>query len=239
MNQILKIVTILIFSLMFVACVPSDDPVWYFFDEPAIITYDGSSVVLNTSLGPYPAPELDGKGLAEGQCLISDFILDYAFSPLIASAITYFQVNNSSVRIREGAMTDDFTDSIASAKISPNYVAATLFFSFETHTPNNDAKYLYELVCNTDSITIGKNGKPVYSMYFRSKNAANGAVPIEKEKKKYYYFYAFDMGDFARTYQEDSLYINFYYYNKTKKGEEIYTALGDNPKRFKFPVPAQ
>ena len=235
MNIMLKVVTIVILLATATACMQNDNPVWYFFDEPAIVTYNGSSVVLKTPYEPYPAPELDGSGLVEGQCLISTFILDYANSPLVASVINCFDVHNSQVEVRSGAMEDDFTDSIASAQILPRYVDAMLFFSFKPHTAVENAMYQYELVCNTDSITLGSNGKSVYGMYFRSKNVASGGAESQENK----YYYAFDLGEFARTYQEDSLYINFYYYTKTHQDEEIYTAFKENPVRYKFPVPSK
>ena len=232
MKLIGRVTTIVISLALVTACMPNDNAVWYFFDEPAVVSYDGSSVVLNTSFEPYLAPELNEDGLEDGQCLICNFILDYGSSPLVASAITYDKVNNSKVQERLGALTTEFTDSIASAQIFSHYVDTMLFFSFTPHTTVETAKYQYELVCNTDSTTVGTNGKLVYGMYFRSQHVSDGAV--NKQNK---YYYAFDIGEFARTYQEDSLYINFYYYTKTNQDEEIYTAFKDNPMRFKFPVP--
>ena len=236
MKLILRVVTIVISLALVAACMTGDNNVWYFYDEPAIVTYDGSSVVLNTPYESYPAPELNAAGLDDGQCMISNFILDYDNSPLVASFVTYFKVNSSAVQERSGAMPDEFTDSIASVQILPHYVNAMLFFSFQPHKTDEKAMYQYELVCNTDSTTEGKNGKPVYGMYFRSKKVFDDDNAGSVQNK---YYHAFDLGEFARTYQEDSLYVNFYYFTKTNQDEEIYTAFKDNPMKFKFPVPSR
>ncbi len=232
MKLILRTISIIFFLVTVTSCLTSDNPVWYFFNEPAIVAYDGQSVVLRTSFDRYLAPELDNEGLASGQCLMSNFIVDYAINPGEASAVTYFPIKNSSVQVRSGVMPDTFTDSIATAGVSPHYVDTTLFFTFTAYKSSvANAKYDYELFCNTDSTQQGKNGQPVYSLYLRAKMSDTGSASVQDT-----YYHAFDIGEFARTYQKDSLHVNLYYYTKTKQGEEIYTGFKDNPMRFKFPV---
>ncbi len=248
MKRLLLIISLSALTLGFSGCLGLDDgeSVYYFTNEPAIVSYESQSPMIKTMYGMYSTPYLSDT-LKAGNCLWTNFILDMngqsdAKNPVI-SGLEYYKLGLDMINAISGNMEDDYNDFIFSAGVYKAGIDSVLFFEF-THPLTTDIngfpidmntidintipfknEYTYEIMYNTDSV-IQANGQEIPKLYIKSKKLTK-QIPLSRCR------FAFDMAEFILKYADsDSKKVPLYFHYKTgttPEGKDIYKSFQTYP----------
>lgn len=225
--------TILFASLFgFVGCLDDDEPVWYFYNEPAIVQYSNSKPMLKTAYGRFYVPNLSDT-LKTGDHLWASFTVDFNSQPnagdTTAVGLSYIKImdhaTDNSVIIKAGDMVDTYNDSITTAKLYNSVIGNVLFFGFDQSAPKGQT-YKYEIICNTDSVVV-KDGKEWPVLFIRSVKANSPSGDPTTVSSAF----GFDMSKFVSKYKDsnDNVLLYIKYKNGTRKGEDSYKSFQTFP----------
>lgn len=215
-------------STAFISC-SSDEPVYHYIDEPAIVALKGSDTVLHVADGILHVPG-QLKDVSPGDCLIAYFTVDLGKQPVAnqtqAQNLNYEKIGKSSIRTISGQMQSEFNDSITLASMYSRAFDSTLFFIFE----HKGGAYEYEIICNRDSIETRINGMDVPKLYLRAKKT--GTSDSNRKKTRF----AFDMAEFVKNYatpndKEVNLFLQ--YKTGTKQNKDVYKKFINYPLRWR------
>ncbi len=233
-------------TLGFISCSDDDDksPVWYFYDEPAIVKSVSAGtgspeVIIQTAYGNFSVPELSGS-LAEGQCLWTAFTYDMNNQPspgvMTATAFRYKEIDSTKVLMPadkpafDTYLEDSYSDSIKASVLYLSYVNKVLFFGFSMH---DSKSYGYELICNPDL----DEGSTYPTLYIRARpfisNIKYNSLQTDEKNTVHY---GFDMTGFLDKYMTsgNSVTFNLKYKTGTKDGKDVYKSFKDNPITWSF-----
>lgn len=203
-----------------------------FPEQAAVVTSDylyGKKIV--TFAGEFYAPALDDiSDILDGDCLITNFTLDYDNQPSGASFYTvqvtgYYKATKGNLLISKASVDSYYNDSTITQAAPYSYLLKNMLFFPIIYKGKPGKKAEYELFCNTDS--VDENGYPTLYLNSRIVNSGDGTT------NQYYDFAAFDMRAFVMTYPADSnkkIYYNFKYQTGIdKEGKPIYKSFTQNP----------
>ena len=212
-------------TLGFTSCLDDEDPIWYFWDEPAIVTYPNNKPMLNTHYGRFSVPALS-EDLKEGDYLWTSFIVDLGNQPeksdtiISPGSLKYKKITGSPVIITQN-IKDDYTDSIANATFYiESVIGEVLFFKLEHKDTKNS--FEYEMLYNPDSVQTVE-GKKVHNLYIRCKPIGSA----ENEQSGNYH--GFDISEFLsyakREAQDNQVLFYINYKVGTQQGEDKYELI--------------
>lgn len=219
----------IVLALGFTACSDDDDSIFYFWDEPAIVTYQSGSPMIQTSYGLFSAPSL-GTTLTEGTYLWTAFTYDDGNQPdpnvRTITALQYKILGGTEALVSSGEMIDAYTDSIDVAVLYNSFVGNVLFFGFEQTAPSGQA-FDYEIICNTDSLASDET--PI--LFLKTKRTG---TPSAGSNTTVVTRYAFDMTPFLEHMgNPKNTNVNLYLKYKigTSEGKDVYKSFN------KYPIP--
>ncbi|MDL2322655.1 hypothetical protein LJC52_01565 [Bacteroidales bacterium OttesenSCG-928-A17] len=232
-------------SSIFVGCVDESEPVYYFWDEPAIVdNLEDTDPIIRTAHGKFVAPGLAGEEVEKGDILWSQFIVDMENQgnndPLVATSFRYDKLNKKEIDLPETAevfnefLSNDYSEPFQLAELYNTYIDRYLFFGFYPKD-NSETKFAYELVCNPE--IENSNGYP--TLYIRAKKYTEGdeGKGIWLNDGKGRIIAVFDMTEFIDKYGKDldddtkSVKFNLKYKIGTvgEGSEDIYREFVSNP----------
>lgn len=241
MKKLLVIPFLFLVTGGFVSCLDDDEPIYYFYDEPARVKSLGESKsVVSTAHGEFFVSDLySSSSLKVGDLLWSSFTVDMNDQPSAdgktAIGFRYDTVDSAKIAMPASIeefnvyMEDDYSDSISLAVLYNSYIDTLLFFGFEHERPSTTG-YEYELICNPIMEETGQYP----TLYIRTRPIANVPLQSSSEKNDKTVF-AFNMTDFVNYYKKnfsstDVIKFNLVYKVGTKaNGEDDYRAFKSNP----------
>ena len=255
MKSLLKIFGVL-FMLLFqlTGCLDKNDqqPVYYFYDEPVVVSNMGTHPTIRNETYPFYVPKLtENTVLREGDLLWASFTVDLEEqSPAIfnvqhytAKNFQYQAVGSSKVIIPadvaefESYLSDDYSAPIELAVLYRYQIDNLWFFGFKQGDQSNQLSHTYELILNPE---IEDDGNNYPTLYIRSKQI-NAEEAAGNAKSKDGTIFAFDVFNFARHYITEKSASNgrvrFNLKYKTgvdSAGKDIYKAFMSNPIQWNF-----
>ena len=250
--KIFGVLFILLFQ--FTSCLDNDDrkPVYYFYDEPAVVNPMEEYPFIRNQSDLFYVPGLaDNTTLKEGDLLWTSFIVDLDDEErpdliidtqfFIARHFQYKTVESAKVIIPadaaefESYLSDDYSAPIESSVLYPYIIDSLWFFGFIQGDRSNQLSHTYELILNPE---IESGNYP--TLYIRSKqvNASNEHQAKDRLHRK---VFAFDVADFVNHYDKNASssnatrWFNLKYKTGTDSdGKDIYKAFVSNPISWKF-----
>jgi len=237
------------------SCLKDDNdrrPVYYFYDEPAVVNQMGDHpVVRNQSYLFYVPGLVDDTVLKAGNLLWTSFIVDlddhesadpaaddYQYT---AKSFRYGVVDSAHVIIPANAevfksyLSDDYSAAIDLSVLYNYRIDSLWFFGFRQH---NSSDYAYELILNPEMETGNGN---IPTLYIRSKSIdASTGSSNKAYSRDGNHIFAFDVADFVNYYREtvsNSGKVRFNLKYKTGvdgNGNDIYRPFMSNPISWDF-----
>ena len=243
MKKLLVIPFLFILSLGFVSCLDNDDndPIYYFYDEPAIVeSLSDDQTVIRTAYGKFFVSEGDSKKLSKDDLIWTSFTVNMSNQPskdtLTTINFRYENIDSTKVTLPsdkkefESYLTDSFSDSFELAVLYKTYVDSLLFFNFTQKEAVNQARE-YELVLNPE--IENRNNFP--TLYIRAKTTELSQSENRSNKGKDNTVFAFDMTEFIDYYRKnisktEPVTFNLKYKTgEDKDGNDIYREFKSNP----------
>ena len=252
-KNLLKISGVLsLLLLLFTSCLNNDNKgtVYYFYDEPVVVTKTGDAPYVRNQFDLFYVPGLsDNTTLKEGDLLWTSFIVDYE-SRTATDQITFpYQYKAESFRYKtvdsakviipadaaefESYLADDYSDSIRLSTLYRYNIDSLWFFGFKQKDNSN---YVYELILNPE-IEANQGNYP--TLYIRAKKADN-SESTDKAFSKDGNIFAFDVADFADYYRKtisETGKVRFNLKYKTgvdANGKDVYREFMSNPISWDF-----
>ena len=230
-----------ILSLGFASCLDNDnDPVYYFYDEPAIVELSNDQTLIRTAHGLFFVTKAESSRLQDGDLLWTSFTVDmgnqsnkdtltaiYLKGDYVDKTKPTFPANKAEFEFH---LNDSYSDAFDQAILYKSYLDSLLFFNF-THKKESNRNREYELVLNPE--TEDRNGFP--TLYIRAMEAVDDRH-YDKDKDKT--IFAFDMAEFVNHYRTnisktDPVTFNLKYkVGEDKEGKDVYREFRSNPIRW-------
>jgi len=240
MKKLFVIPFLFFMSLGFISCQDDGEPVYYFWDEPALVETLGSAgPLIKTPHGKFTAPNLAEKGINKGDVLWTNFYVDMDKQAnrdsLVATVFRYIKLEGKKATLPQTAETfkellnDDYTEPFRLAELYNVYIDRYLFFGFYHNDKNK--MHTYEIVCNPE--IEAPNGHP--TLYIRAREDSSPVLFWEgKENNKI--IAAFDMTEFLDKYgvtiSGGAKAVKFnlkYKIGTSAEGKDIYREFMSNP----------
>jgi len=240
---------LLILLFQFTGCLNYDDnknPVYYFYDEPVVVTYTGDFLLVNNqSYSFYVSGLTDNTSLKEGNLLWTSFTVDIEEQPPTVFSVHYYTarhfryqtVDSARVIIPENVeefqsyLADDYSEPIELSLLHKYIIDRLWFFSFKHRDHSN---HIYELILNPE---LEDSIYP--TLYIRSKKVNTSNEQQAKDHLNREVF-AFDVTDFAPYNKEknsssDVIRFNLKYkVGVDSEGNDIYRGFSSNPITWNF-----
>ena len=254
MKKFLFFGVLFILLFQFTSCLDNDnkEPVYYFYDEPAVVDNLGEHPIVRNESYLFYVPGLaKDENLKAGNLLWTSFIVDlnnqetYPVNDgkrtYTATNFKYIPVDSAKVIIPANAdafksyLEDDYSAPIELASLYRYKIDSLWFFGFKQESNSNQMAHVYELILNPD---IEKGSGNYFTLYIRSKQL-NGAP---KENTRRETIFAFDMADFVKFCKEGisssgPIRFNLRYKTGTDgNGKDIYREFMSNPISWDFNV---
>jgi hypothetical protein len=239
MKKLFVIPFLFFMSFGFTSCHDDEEPIYYFWDEPALVETLGSEgPLIKTPHGKFTAPNLAEKGINEGDVLWTNFYVDMDKQEnrdsLVATVFRYIKLKEEKAKLPQTAETfkellnDDYTEPFHLAELYNVYIDRYLFFGF--YHNGKDKRCTYEIVCNPEIEAF--NGHP--TLYIRAKED-NSLIYME-DAKIGRTIAAFDMTEFLDKYgvtiSGGAKAVKFnlkYKIGTNNEGKDIYREFISNP----------
>lgn len=240
MKKLFNLLVLFALGLGFTSCINDEesDPIYYFYDEPAIFGQIAEKPIVRTAYGTFYVPSLAQDSLENGALLWSEFVVNKTdtnnialtsdTSCYIARGFRYERIDSSKVIIPvnneefEFYLSDDYSENMDLAVLYRTSVDRLLFFGF---THENKSTYEYEMVLSPDE----KNANGFPTLYIRSKKKE-----IKEPRREEDIVYAFEMTDYIEYFRKNvsesgAIRFNLKYKIATKDGKDEYRAFLSNP----------
>lgn len=225
-------------------------PVYYFYDEPAVVnSTEGYPFVRNESDLFYVPELVDNTALREGDLLWTSFIvdLDDREQPDIADIkfftarrFRYEIIESNKVTIPADAaefqsyLSDDYSAPIESSVLYGYRIDSLWFFGFTQRNQSNQLSHTYELILNPE---IENGSYP--TLYIRSKqvNTPTEYQAKDRQNRTVFAFYAEDFVNYYREKISSTDVIRFNLKYKTgidNNGNDVYREFMSNPISWNF-----
>ena len=229
---------------LFVSCSDSDnEPIYYFYDEPAVVESSNNQTLIRTAHGKFFVTDGESGKLNKGDLLMTSFTVDMgnqsSKDTLNAVSFRYDKTDSTKLTLPAGKeefesyLTDSFSDSIDLAVLYKSYIDSLLFFNFTQKEASNQARE-YELVLNPEI----ENSNKFPTLYIRAKTTEFDEEDDRSNKGKDKTIFAFDMTEFIDYYRKDiskteSVTFNLKYkIGEDKDGKDVYREFKSNPIRW-------
>ena len=214
-----------------VSCLDDKEPIWYFYDEPALVKFEDNIPIIKTTHGDVRLASLSDT-LKSGDYLWTSFTVDLGNQPYadetLATNFNYKKIGVNTVKFATGEMDDDYTDVINVSSLYQRRIGNTLFFNFE-HDAAREQQYDYEIICNTDSLNTSSDGQEVPTLYLRSKKTH---VISGRNNVTVVHHFGFDMTQYIEKYKiNDKNTVELYikYLHEKKDGKDVYKSFKTKP----------
>jgi hypothetical protein len=246
MRKLFVIPFLFLISAGFVSCLDDSEPVFKFWNEPAIVdNLDEENPIIKTPRGKFTVPELEGKDVKEGDLLWTRFQVDMNKQGdkdlLVAEFFSYTKINGKETNLPQNTETfqtfleNDYSEPIRLAELYNYYIDHYLFFGFY-HTNGAGKEFVYELVCNPE--IESDNGNP--TLYIRSKEFVyeedDLRMAASQQNQDGKVVAAFQMTKFLEKYGKElnsgGKFVKFNLKYKTgvdKDGKDVYREFASNP----------
>ena len=238
----------------FISCLSNDErnPVYFFYDEPVVVSQMGVYPFICNDSYSFYVPELsEDTTLKVGDLLWSSFIVDLDDKdyPSVLSTFNYTAKNfryqyveSSKVIIPTNVeefktfLSDDFSEPVELSVLYRYTIDSLWFLGFKHKDNSNQLHYTYELILNPE-IENSSNNYP--TLYIRSKQI-NSTVADQAKDEQGRKVFSFDVADFANYYREEissNELVKFNLKYKTgvdSNGDDIYKEFMSNPMTWKF-----
>jgi len=240
---------------LFTGCLKDDDrkPIYYFYDEPAVVIQMGDNPLIRNESYVFHVPELAGDTvLKAGNLLWTSFIVDldndvnYGEDILetyyhTATQFRYQTVDSAKAVIPtdsiafQSFLSDDYSAPIELSVLYPYAIDSLWFFGFKQN--DRSTNYTYELILNP---TIEKNSNSYPTLYIRAKQTNASSANSGKARSQDGNVFAFDVADFVKYYNDLNISTNQVRFNLKYKtgvdanGNDIYRSFRSNPISWVF-----
>jgi hypothetical protein len=243
MKKLIKLGVLFLSVFVFTNCLDDNDnkPIYYFYDEPAVIDSLGDNSIVRTPHGKFLVSTIGGDSLKIGDLLWTAFRVDpndgvpesTSTKQHKATNFSYKKVDSTKVILPadttefKSYLSDDYSAFIYEAVLYRDYIDKLLFFGFRRETVSDNLTFKYEMILNPE--IEAQNGYPTF--YIRSQKMDL----VESHSGHRETIFAFDMTEFLRNYKEsssDKKIVKFnlkYKVGVDEEGKDVYREFKSNP----------